>query len=100
MSDKGDPSQGGKRFDAESEAQQISALSRLRRRNRYRRSKLDRYRGELGSLYGQGLSFAQLALWLRTKKKIIISRSAIHRKMQQWPEVKIRHRGSENGKFS
>lgn len=93
MGDKRKGNEWDRSFDAQAEADEIRRLSHLRKKNRYRRSTLDSFRGELAALYNEGLSFAQLALWLLTKKKIRISRSSVHRKMSQWPEVQIRERG-------
>jgi len=77
-------------FDVDSEVEEVVRLARLRRKKKQRRSVLDRYRGELVALYDAGLSFAQLALWLQCRKRIKVSRTAIHRRMREWPEVTIR----------
>lgn len=94
MGDKRRSKEWDRSFDAHTEADEIKRLSHLRKRHRYCRSTLDSFRGELAALYNEGLSFAQLALWLQSKKKIRISRSSVHRKMSQWPEVQIRGRSS------
>lgn len=96
MGDKRRGNKWDRSFDAQTEADEIRQLSHLRKRNRYCRSTLDSFRGELAALYNEGLSFAQLALWLQSKKKIRISRSSVHRKMIQWPEVQIRGRGKNS----
>lgn len=90
MGDNGNEYQWDRQFDVHAEVEEVSRLSKLRKKKRYKRSVLDRYRGELAALYNSGLSFAQLALWLHHRKKIRASRSAIHRRMRDWPEVKIR----------
>jgi hypothetical protein len=52
-------------FDAHAELARIKAL---RKKRRYRRSKLDRYRGEILALEQAGASNADIALWLRERK--------------------------------
>ena len=79
-------------FDVSAEAGEVSRLSRLRRKHRFRRSVVDRCRGELGALYAAGLSLGQLALWLWRRKRLRVSRATLHRRMQTWPEVVIRRR--------
>lgn len=84
--------QWDKSFDVAAEVGEMSRLSKLRQRHHYRMSAIDKYRGELAALYAAGLSFAKLALWLMHRKKIAVSRSALHRRMKHWPEVTIRGR--------
>lgn len=90
MGDKHKENQWDKSFDLRSEIEAVGHISILRRKKKYRRSILDRFRGELTALYSSGLSLAQLALWLQHRKKIKISRSAIHRKLREWPEIVLR----------
>ncbi len=51
-------------FDAAAEAARLRAQSRARRRPRYRRSRLDRYKGELLALRAEGCTTAELQRWL------------------------------------
>jgi hypothetical protein len=52
-------------FDAAAELARIKAL---RETKRYRRSKLDKFRGEILALEKAGASCADIALWLREHK--------------------------------
>ena len=51
-------------FDAAAEADRLRAQTRARRRPRYRRSRLDRYQGELLALREEGCTTAELQRWL------------------------------------
>ena len=51
-------------FDAAAEADRLRAQTKARRRPRYRRSRLDRYKGELLALRGEGCTTAELQRWL------------------------------------
>ena len=51
-------------FDAAGEASRLRAQTRARRRSRYRRSRLDRFKGELLALRGEGCTTAELQRWL------------------------------------
>ena len=51
-------------FDAAAEAARLRAQTRARRRPRYRRSRLDRYKGELLALREEGCTTAELQRWL------------------------------------
>lgn len=90
MDDTGSEYQWDRSFDVQGEVEEVERLCQLRRKKQYKHSVLDRFRGELTVLYNSGLSFAQLALWLKHRKNLQVSRSAIHRKMREWPEVNIR----------
>jgi hypothetical protein len=79
-------------FDVDAELAEVARLAGVRRRHRFTRSAVDRYRGELGALYAAGLSFAQLSLWLWRRKRVRVARSTLHRRMSRWPEVTIRGR--------
>lgn len=52
-------------FDAHAELARIQAL---RKKRRYRRSRLDRFRSEILALRAAGASCADIALWLRGHK--------------------------------
>ena len=54
----------GNAFDATAEAARLRAQTRARRRPRYRRSRLDRYKGELLALRDEGCTTAELQRWL------------------------------------
>ena len=51
-------------FDAAAEAALLKAQTRARRRPRYRRSRLDRYKRELLALRKEGCTTAELQRWL------------------------------------
>jgi len=51
-------------FDAAVEAALLRVQTRARRRSRYRRSRLDRYKGELLALREEGCTTAELQRWL------------------------------------
>lgn len=58
-------------------SQELAALqeeTRLIRKPRYRKSRLDRYTGELRQLHQAGASAAELQRWLRAKRiKVVLS---------------------------
>ena len=54
----------GNTFGAAAEAARLRAQTRARRRPRYRRSRLDRYKGELLALRAEGCTTAELQRWL------------------------------------
>ena len=51
-------------FDAPAEAARLRAQTHARRRPRYRRSRLDRYKRELLALRDEGCTTAELQRWL------------------------------------
>lgn len=55
-------------FDAAAEAARLKAQTRARRRPRYRRSRLDRYKGELLALRREGCTTAELQRWLLARR--------------------------------
>ncbi len=55
-------------FDAAAEAARLRAETRARRRPRYRRSRLDRYKGELLALRDEGCTTAELQRWLLARR--------------------------------
>ena len=55
-------------FDAADEAARLRAQTRARRRPRYRRSRLDRYKGELLALRAEGCTTAELQRWLLARR--------------------------------
>ncbi|GKW14024.1 MULTISPECIES: hypothetical protein [Pectobacterium] len=58
-------------------SQELAALqeeTRLIRKPRYRKSRLDRYTGELCQLHQAGASAAELQRWLRAKRiRVVLS---------------------------
>lgn len=55
-------------FDTAAELAALQAQTRRIRQVRYRPSRLDRYTGELLSLYQAGASAAELQRWLRARE--------------------------------
>lgn len=76
----------GAEFDAKEALFDLRRRQALKRRRRYRRSKLDRYRAELVKLRRAGASLAQLQLWLQNRR-LKVSRSTIHRYLRRLPEL-------------
>lgn len=59
----------------------------LARKQRYRPSKLARFRAELVALRRAGASYRDLAFWLRTEKRLRIDATTIRRYLIQLPEL-------------
>lgn len=55
-------------FNVENELRKLKSQTKDIRVLRYKKSKLDLYRGELLCLYQNGASKSELQRWLRTKK--------------------------------
>lgn len=68
MTKPGPVSSNGNAFDATAEAALLRAQTRARRRPRYRRSRLDRYKGELLALRAEGCTTAELQRWLLARR--------------------------------
>ena len=74
-------------FNAQAEIEKVRAWKTLGKRNRYHSSKLNAYRAELVQLRKRGLSFPELALWLRREKSKTVSHTAILRYLKKLPEM-------------
>ena len=61
---------------------QMKLQTKLIRKRRYVKSRLDRFKGELLNLYIQGLSIAELQRWLK-KKRIKVAYSTVYRWVQK-----------------
>lgn len=55
-------------FDATAEVERLKDRKKLTRKRVYRRSRLEKYRGELMALRGAGASATELKLWLAEKR--------------------------------
>jgi hypothetical protein len=67
-------------FDAETALAEIRAFrSAAKRRRTWGKSRLVKHRAELVKLRKAGASFADLAIWLRRKKRIVVNRSTVLR---------------------
>ncbi|KAA1174609.1 hypothetical protein [Photorhabdus heterorhabditis] len=61
-------------FDAGKELAVLREQTRMIRKQRYRKSRLDRYTGELLQLHREGASAAELQRWLREKRiRVVLS---------------------------
>ncbi len=80
-------------FNAASEVTKIKrARGERRRKGRNYKSKLDRYRSELVSLYHAGASCEDLAYWLKTQKKVSAHSTTVMRYLYGLPEL-VRRNG-------
>ena len=69
-------------FDPEAEVAQLKAQTQAIRQRRYRRSRLDRYTGELLQLHTSGATAAELQRWLRARR-IKVTHSTVARWLQK-----------------
>ena len=60
---------------------------RLSRKRRYRRSKLDRYRADLVALHRMGVSYRDMAVYLRLEHRKQADPTTIRRYLIKLPEV-------------
>ena len=65
-------------FDAEKELTQLKNQTKIIRKKCFSRSRLDKYSGELLSLYASGASIAELQRWLRANR-IKVEHSTVSR---------------------
>ena len=72
-------------FNAKQEVQQLQEHTKtIRKRNYWRRkSKLDKYAGELVSMSKQGASHSELQRWLKSKH-ITVDRSTVYRFIKKY----------------
>ena len=66
-------------FDAKTQSEILKQQTKEIRKQRYRRSKLDRYKFELLSLKELGTSVAELQRFLRKEHRIIVHHSTLSR---------------------
>lgn len=59
-------------FDPREEVERLRAITRTRRKTTYRRSRLDRFTGELLQLRQAGASIAELQRWLRERRVVVV----------------------------
>lgn len=75
-------------FDATAALSEVHALrAAAKRRRTWGTSRLTPHRAELVQLRQAGGSFADLQLWLSTKKRIKVEESTVRRYMQKLPEL-------------
>jgi len=65
-------------FSADELSSQLEIIKSLRKKQRYSHSRLNRYLAEIFHLrYAEQASYEDIALWLRTHRRIKISKQAI-----------------------
>jgi len=69
-------------FDATSELAQIRKDRAIRKRKRYAKSKLDKFKFEVLSLRREGASLADIQIFLRDKK-LVVALSSIQRYLKK-----------------
>jgi type II secretory pathway component PulM len=74
-------------FNAQKILSELKQFKITRKRPRYVRSRLHKYRAELVALRLAGASFADLALWLRQSKRIKVAHTTVMRFLKQLPEM-------------
>lgn len=61
-------------FDAKSELKSLQAETKAIRKTTYRKSRLDKFKGELLLLHRKGAKPAELQRWLKSKRiKVVLS---------------------------
>jgi len=55
-------------FDAKAEVKRLSAITQLRKKKRYVRSKLDKYKAEIIALRAEGATLQEIQIWLKQKR--------------------------------
>jgi len=66
-------------FDAEKELAAIQALRKQDKRKHFRKSTLDRYKGEVLQLHNAGASLSDIRLFLKSKRIIVVNST-----IQRW----------------
>ena len=64
----------------------VQERRKIRRKRRYRRSKLEAYRAELVALNRAGASLNDILHWLREVQRCRVSRTTLWRYLRQLPE--------------
>lgn len=62
----------------------VHRLRRIARRRVFTRSRLDRYRADIQALAAAGASSYDIALWLRTFKRIRVHPTTVWRALKRW----------------
>lgn len=74
-------------FDAAAALESTRANRAVARRRRWRPSQLARYRAELVGLRRAGGSYPDLAAWLRSEKRVVVSHTTVLRFLKQCGEL-------------
>ena len=76
------------KFDADAALAAVRAVRAVaRRRTTWGKSRLAKHRSELVKMHAAGASYADLALWLRTEKRVKVDRSTVMRYLKKLPEL-------------
>lgn len=65
---------------------QVREERKAKLQNRRRRSKLDRYKGELIAMHEGDASEAEMAHWLATRKQLKVHPVTIGRRLRHWQQ--------------
>lgn len=73
-------------FNAKSEVQRLAAITELRKKKRYSRSKLDKYKFEILALRNEAATLQEIQIWLK-EKKVSVQISTISRWLKHHVET-------------
>ena len=73
-------------FNAKSEVQRLAAITELRKKKRYSRSKLDKYKFEILALRNEAATLQEIQIWLK-EKKVSVEISTISRWLKHHVET-------------
>lgn len=82
-------------FNADAEVARLRANSAARRKTTYRKSRLDRYCGELVQLHNAGASTAELQRWLR-EHRVCVTHSTVARWLKRQDREAARRAGIQS----
>lgn len=66
------------KFEASTEVERLKKASQLRKKKRYSRSKIDRYKHEIRALRREGATLDECLIWLR-EKRVVVHKSTLSR---------------------
>lgn len=85
---KRDATMNEQQFNATIELEKLRQHRRICRKQQYQTSRLNKYREELMQLMQEGASFREMALWLRSQKRVRVSHTTVMRYMRKLSELK------------
>ena len=74
-------------FNAQAEVAKIRQRKEIGKQKHYHKSRLQHYRAELVQMRKAGASYPELALWLRTEKRIKVAHTTTMRFLKKLPEM-------------
>jgi len=83
------------KFDPRKVLNDVRATRAMKRRKKYRKSKLDRFRAEIVAIRKAGASLQDLAIWLRMRHRLKIHPTSIGRYLAGLPEMLPTGKGGE-----